>query len=394
MAGPLRICLWATTFQSDIYTLARYLHQQEDFQVMVAMADVEGFRREPIHVLQPLDFPLLEKKNWLTPLKIHRFRPQITVVDNHYPKWRLSPYLFTIWHGQSWKGPQDRREFDDTFRQIKRLTGIGGDEPNRFFRWSCAGPTEVEHRAAVTGFARENLVSVGYASVDDILGWPFSREQMLRFYPPSFATGKICLFAPTWHYARIFPYGEDDLEVFHKFFNLAADEGVSVILRMHDRMRFDGSYLAALEALTRKHDNVLIKYKNESRDSLLDMMVADFAVSNYSSLLTYYYATGRPSVHIYPIRPGDESFMYRAYSGGKVRTVAVGNERYVWRRNPSEIGGLAAKTYDELCHAFRRASAEPDCCQALISEFLSRHMLPYDGRACERTADVLRQMVR
>ena len=394
MAGTLRVCLWATTFQSDIYSLARYLHQQQDFQVMVAMDDVEGYRREPIHVFQPLDFPLVEKKHWLTPLKIHRFRPQITVVDNHYPNWRLSPSLFTIWHGQSWKGPQDRGEFADAFRQIKRLTGIAADEPNRFFRWSCAGPTEVEHRASVTGFARENLVNVGYASVDDILGWPFSREEMLRFYPPSFATGKICLFAPTWHYARIFPYGTDDLQVFNKFFNFAAGEGISVILRMHDRMRFDASYLAALEALTRKHDNVLIKYKNESRDSMLDMMVADFAVSNYSSLLTYYYATGRPSVHIYPIRSGNERFMYRAYSGGKVRTVPVEDERYVWRRDPLEIGGLGAKTYDELCDAVRRAMAEPDCCSEQIRRFVSRHMLPSDGRACERAADVLRQMVR
>lgn len=394
MTETIRVCLWATTFQSDIYALARYLHRQEDFQVMVAMADVEGLRREPLHVLQPLDFPLLEKKHWLTPLKIRRFRPHITVVDNHYPKWRLSPGLFTIWHGQSWKGPQDRREFDDAFRQIKRLTGVGGDEVNPFFRWSCAGQTEVEHRASVTGFARENLVCVGYASVDDILGWPFSREEMLRFYPPSFAAGKICLFAPTWHYARIFPYGVDDLQVFDKFFHFAAGEGVSVILRMHDRMRFDLGFLKALEALTGKHDNVLIKYKNESRDSMLDMMVADFAISNYSSLLTYYYATGRPSVHLYPIRPGNETFMYRAYSGGKVRSVPVEDERYVWRRDPSEIGGLQAKTYDELCHAFRRAVAEPDCCTELIRRFIARHMLPYDGKACERTANVLRQMVR
>ena len=287
MAEPIRVCLWATTFQSDIYSLARYLHRQEDFEVLVAMNDVASFRQEAIHVLQPLDFPLLEKKHWLTPWRIRRFRPQITVVDNHYPKRRLSPCLFTIWHGQSWKGPQDRQEFADVFRQIKRLTGVGGDQPNRFFRWSCAGPSEIEHRATVTGFARENLVEVGYASVDDILSWPFSRQEMLRFYPPSFAAGKVCLFAPTWHYERIFPYGDDDLQVFEAIFRLAAGEGVSVILRMHDRMRFDAGYLKALEALTEKHSNVLIKYKNESRDSMFDMMVADFAISNYSSLLTY-----------------------------------------------------------------------------------------------------------
>ena len=86
--------------------------------------------------------------------------------------------------------------------------------------------------------------------------------------------------------------------------------------------------------------------------------------------------------------------MYRAYSGGRVRNVPVGDTRYIWRRDPAEIGGLQARTFDELCDAFRLVVAEPDCCVEPIKRFVARHMHPYDGRACQRTAEVLRRMVR
>lgn len=386
---PLRIVFWTTTLQADVLSLARALQDDPRFNILVVADDPESFRGEAIQQLLPLHCPIIDKRSFWVRLRVRHFSPTITIVDNHFPKHRLSPLLFVLWHGFGWKGPNDRVEFAEVHRSIQRLTGAASEAPNPRFRWQCFGMTDLLHRHEVSGFARENLLSLGAAFTDDLVQHSVSREVARSKLPQSLQGRRIALLAFTWHYGRVFSHWGDDLEILERISNHLSQRNAAVILRMHDRKRYEPAYLEALERWAERCPEVLIKYKDRDRDSLLDLAAADLMVSNYSSILNYFYATGRPSIHVYPVADGNERFLWRTWKNGKVQVEELPSAQYVWKLAPEENGGLVVRSLDELLAALDRGLDDPACCADTSRQFIDKHMAPVDGYTCKRIADAL-----
>jgi hypothetical protein len=384
----IRVCLWATTFQGDLLTFTRYLCASEDFEPIVVMDDPRRFEREPIQRLLPVRCRLLDKNDRGTLNEVKRYSPHVTVVDNHFPPARLSPALFVLWHGFGWKGPNDRREFASVYRDIRRLTGFRADRPNHFFVWQCFGPTDFIHRHRISGFHESNLRILGSAMSDDLVHPTISRAAALAHYPRLFEDRKISLLAFTWHYGRVFSHWGDDADVFQKLFLELDRKGFAAILRMHDRMRYAPQYLNGLERLARDYPFVLLKFKDEDRDNLLDLLVSDIMISNFSSLLNPFYCTGRPSIHLYPVVPGRDAYPLRVLKRGRIRTAKMERPDRLWKLPPEENGGILV----ELLEASSLVSGTPDICRERSRDFLRKHMAPVDGQTCERIAVALREL--
>ena len=161
---------------------------------------------------------------------------------------------------------------------------------------------------------------------------------------------------------------------------------------MHDRKRFSRVYLADLEALVAERDDVIIKFKDQDRDSMLDIVVSDIMISNFSSILNYYYATGKPSIHVYPVSSSSEAFLWRTWRRGKVHIKKVPSAEYVWKLPPEENGGLMVKTLQELLVAIDRALDAPGCCVDASGTYVDRHMEPVDGNTCKRICDAVLEL--
>ena len=327
---------------------------------------------------------MLDKQASDTVRRAQDFAPHLTIVDNQFPPKRLSPKLFVLWHGFGWKGPNDKKEFAKKHRHIRRLSGHSSMEPNENFSWQCFGPTDLEHRHAVSGFARENLRNLGAAFTDELLQEVISRQQALPHYPPLSGAKKVGLIALTWHYGRALSHWGEDLTLFKRLFDYLAERQCALIVRMHDRKRYESAYLGDLEGLAADFPQVVIKFKDEARDSLLDLVVADFMISNFSSILNYFYATRKPSIHIYPVAAANEAFLWRRWRWGKVRVTRVPSAEYVWKLPPEENGGLLVRSFEELLAAVDRAMTDPLCCQEASDRFIERHMAPVDGQTCAR----------
>jgi len=392
MQYKLKICFWTTTFQADVWSLAKYLCQRDDFEVVIVLENMELFFEDTIHRLMPLDCVFLERESKQTIKQIREFKPDITIVDNHFPSKKLSEKLFVLWHGFGWKGPNDVKEFASVHKVVKKLTGVKGMVPNSNFVWQCFGMTDLEHRNAVSGFARENLRSLGAAMTDDIVAHSIHKEEALKLYPKEFEDKKIALLAFTWHYGKVFSHWGDDIELFGALLRKLNASGYAVILRMHDKKRYDNSYLAQLKEVADANGIVCFKYKDSSRDNLVDIAVSDVMISNFSSILNYFYATGKPSIHVYPVKSKDEAFIWRTYSRGKVREKEISSVEYIWKLSPEENGGLTARSFEQLLECIELVTVKPDCCLEKSNTFIKKHMAPADGKVCENIAEELIQL--
>ncbi len=390
----IRVCVWATTFQANIYSLTKYLISKNLFDIVVVTEESAKYSDEPLAKIRPLKCLFLDKNDSKT-LKFikNEFKPDVTIVDNHYPPEKISQVLVNVWHGFGWKGPEDKKQFASVFREIKKLTGISPDKPNNFFKFISAGNTNYEYRINITGFAPENVAPLGQAFTDDIIKNDIKRSEIIGFYPKEFENKKICLFAPTWHFGRIFSHLGDDIEILERIFKKLETLGAALILRMHDKKRFEPEYLEKLEELAANNPLVLLKYKDTDRDNLLDILVSDIMMSNYSSILTFFYGTGRPTIHIHPVDKKSEISYYRVWKNGAVRTEKAPEKSYIWSLPPEENGGLVAETVEEIEASLKKALNEPLCCKAKSEGFIQKHTAPYDGHTCERIAGIIEEIV-
>lgn len=390
----IRVCLYATTLQANIFSFAKYLSGRDDFEVVVVTENVPEYLNEPVNSLFPLNCQILEKDASSTEKFLKDFKADVTVVDNHYPKKKISEKILVLWHGFGWKGPENKKDFESPFKEVKRLTGISPEFPNPNFRWICAGPTNYDHRKNITEIAAENLRVEGQPYYDDIVNAKFNKEQLLKFYPDSFIGKKIALLAFTWHYGKILSHWGEDIVIFDKLLTLFDELGIASIIRMHDRKRFEKKYLDQLENLVEKHESVLLKYKDQNRDNLIDIQVSDFMISNFSSIITYYYPTLRPSIHIYPVNKNSKESVYRVWKDGKVREKSSENADYIWSLPSEENGGLVVYSMEQLFEAVKRSVQTPDCCKEKSLNFMKKHLAPVDGKNCERIANVLIELAR
>ena len=164
-------------------------------------------------------------------------------------------------------------------------------------------------------------------------------------------------------------------------------------MRLHDSYRFEKGYIRLLEGISGRYPNVILKFKDKSPDNFLDMQVSDALITNFSSIANLFYATGKPTVHIYPVRSADEAFVWRRLSMTGLKLKKVEKARFIWKLAPEENGGLLARDFDSVLSQVDQVIEEPDCCKVKSTAFLNKYMLGADGYSCARTWESLRALV-
>lgn len=387
----LKVLVWATSFGADLWSFSRYLDQREDVQLKVIMVDPATFLREGIARLYPFKAELIKRRLHHQFFGISGFRPDVTIMDNWVPYHPPSRKGFMLWHGFGWKGPNDVDEFAYLHHRIKRAWG-SGMEPNPHFRWQTFGPWDFHHRTTISGFHPENCRQLGAASHDH-LGTPLAREILQQSYPFDVIQRKTVLIAPTWHYGEVFSHWGNDADILDRLLDAIGRREANVILRLHDSFRYSRSYLKILRDMAAKHTHVLLKFKNSSPDNIIDLQTADVLITNYSSIANLFYATRRPTIHIYPVADADEEFMWRRYTPLGVYRKKVDTVRFIWKLPPEENGGLVARSSTELLDQLDLALTRPDCCRDRCEDFLEQHMLGGDKSNCQRIWTAVRELV-
>jgi CDP-glycerol glycerophosphotransferase (TagB/SpsB family) len=137
----------------------------------------------------------------------------------------------------------------------------------------------------------------------------------------------------------------------------------------------------------------VLKFKDEAPDNYVDLQVADVLVTNFSSIANLFYATRRPTVHVYPVASADEAFMWRTRTKKGTVERKIDSVRYIWKFPPEQNGGLLAHDFDQMLAQIEQGLADPDCCREVCEAFLAEHMLGADGGNCARIHEALCELV-
>lgn len=388
----MKVLIYATTFGADLLSLTRFLSEKEDVEVKILMKDIQKFKGEGIYKLWNLNLDLFESNKINIVKGIRGFSPDITIIDNNIPLRALSPKALILWHGYGWKGPNDVEEFKWIHRNI-RLSWGDMKVSNPDIKWQCFGPIDFKHRTKISGFHPDNCLTLGSAS-HDYLQQDVSKEELQPYYPFDVIKRKTVLIAPTWHYGEVFSHWGDDDTLFNRALTEFKEKNINVILRLHDSYRFDHHYVEFLQDLEVKYPNVLLKFKDSNPDNFLDLQVADVLVTNFSSIANLFYATKRPTVHIYPVKSEDESFMWRNKTILGIRKKLIDSVKFIWKYPPEDNGGLLARNYEEMMEQIFQGLENPTCCEEKAQQYLDKHMLGADGRNCERIWEALKKLVK
>jgi hypothetical protein len=389
----MRICFWATSFQADNQALANHLSHQPGVEVIVALDDPDRYRREPAAELLSFRGQLIDRQARGTAELIANFAPDCLIVDNHLPKKRLAQRLYVLWHGYGWR-------VDDLGTMKRELRKLVGDveRPNPDFRWQAFGDWDRSYRVTHSGFAPDNVVALGSAYSDLLLpGGPstscLDRRTVQHHYRIDLSRPTI-LLGMTWHHGGALGHWGDDAELHEALATYVGQAGANLLIRMHDRHRYESADILRMEALAARHPHVQLKFKSTYPDSLVDLLLCSVLISNYSSLLNAFYYTGKPSIHIDPIARDGAPNYRRELRWGSLRTRKVQDPMATWKLSPEDVGGLRVQSFAALLEAISRALAEPDCCRQLSGDFVRRHITRADGRTCQRIADYLGSWLR
>ncbi len=381
----MKICFWATSFQADNQALASYLSLLPGVEVLVALDDPERYRAEPVWNVLPFEGRLIDRRASNALETIDAFAPDCLIVDNHLPKRRLAPRLYVLWHGYGWR-------VDDLSTMRKELGRLVGpvDKPNPFFRWHAFGPIDRAYRIEHSGFAPDNVIAQGSVYSDLLL--PGAPRQVSLEPSSVQAHYRVDLGRPTlllgmtWHHGGALGHWGDDQALHEALALHLARRGANLLIRMHDRHRYETADVARMERLAATHANVQLKFKSSSPDSLVDLLVSSAMISNYSSFLNAFYHTGKPSIHIDPVARDGGTNYRRHLRFGRLWVKKVADPMASWKLPPSDVGGLVAHDFGELCACVDRALDDPLVCQALSRDFNQRHVTLPDGRTAERVA--------
>jgi hypothetical protein len=200
------------------------------------------------------------------------------------------------------------------------------------------------------------------------------------------------LVALTWHHGGSVGHWGDEEQLITRFVQHVAAQGASVLLRMHDRQRYSSDYVALVTRVAeRTRGSLMLKWKSESPDNSIDLLVSDVCVSNYSSVLNAFYFTERPTIHVDPHDAhADCHTTYRFFCGVPI-PVQVKERDQIWKLPPEEHGGLRAQSFDELLSQLDCALADPNCCRERARDFTRRYVTRADGESSARTLAYLRQ---
>ena len=392
----MRVLLWVSTLQADILALALALDARADTELLIAADGLAAWRTEPIGRVRQLRAPMLERKDGGTRAAVEAFRADVVVCDNHFPEFPAAPRVCFLWHGLGWKStpPTDVAE---RLRHVARLTGQDPRAPASRFVAQCYHARDRDWRVRSWGVAPENCAVVGSCFSDLLLAPPYTRAELAPAYRIDVAARPTLLLNFTWHYGRIFPGSwqpsllgrspmDADLAFVRALFGRAADQGANVLFCLHDRWRYEAAYLEALGREAARFPHVELKFKNERPDNLADLVVADAMVSNLSSFVTFFYHSGRPSVHLVPPPGARVRFSRLTRFGLRPRAAEAAPE---WMNPPEDNGGLSAHDADGALAAVGRALSEPGCCRDRAAAWIAGHVHGVDGHTSARMADVV-----
>jgi CDP-Glycerol:Poly(glycerophosphate) glycerophosphotransferase len=389
VSAARRVCIWSSGFQADTQALVHHLAGRSGWAVTVAIDDPDRYAREPVNRILPIAARFVDRAAPGEAARLEREGYDLLIVDNHLPDVAIAPRLFVLWHGLGWR-------VDDVSVMRKELRGLVGDvtRPNPRFRWSAAGEWDREYRIRRSRLAPENVVSLGSPYSDLLLPASstragFRREDFRDAYPVDVAGRKNILLGLTWHHGAALAQWGSDPDLLGRLFDHAASRGANVLVRLHDRRRFDPDYLRSIARVASGRPGVWICFKDEHPDSLVDLLLTDVMVSNYSSLLNAFYHTRRPTVHLDPHVPGQEGYVYRRWKRGKLREERPDEAEAVWKLDPGTVGGLRAGSFDQALAQIDTGLADPDCCARLARAFTDRFIASADGRSAERMARFL-----
>lgn len=388
----MKIGFWATSFQADNQALASYLSRQPGVEVVVALDDPERYRQEAVWSQLPFEGRLLDRREASTLASLEGLGLDCLIVDNHLPKRRLAPRLYVLWHGYGWRVD----DLSTMKRELARLVG-SVEAPNPHFRWHAFGPIDRDYRIQHSGFAPANVIAGGSAYSDLLIpGAPRRVQVDLDVVQPHYRIDlrrPTLLLGMTWHHGGALAHWGDDQKLHEALAVRLGQRGANLLIRMHDRHRYEAADVARMERLAAQHPNVQLKFKSSSPDSLVDVLVSAVMISNYSSFLNAFYHTGRPSIHIDPIATSGPNYR-RQLRWGRLWVKKLADASATWKLPPSDVGGLIAHDFDELLAAVDRALDEPRCCEALSADFNRRHVSGADGRTSERIASDLGAWLR
>lgn len=396
-----RILLWVSTLQADILALALHLDGRDDCELLIATDGLEAWWGEPIARVRPLRAPMLERSERVTRDAVARFQADVVVCDNHFPEFPAAPRVVHLWHGLGWKATS-AGDIGTRLDHIRRLSGGDPRQPNANFLAQCYHQRDRDWRVSSWGIAPENCRVVGSCFSDLLLAPPYRREELAPAYRIPVGERPTLLVSFTWHYGRIFPgswqpkrFGRSpmdaDLGFLAEVAGRARDHGTSILLCLHDRWRYEAAYLEALHREAARFPHVEIKHKNEHPDNLADLVVADAMITNLSSFITYFYHTGRPTVHLAP-RPGETMTVSRM-KRGTLKAVKTEPGK-LWMNDPEDNGGFTAYDAEGALAAISRALTEPESCRVRAKSWLDRHLLPADERRSKALADQIVEMPR
>lgn len=388
----MKILIYATTFGADLLSLTRFLKEEKGVEIKVLMKEVEKFKSEGIYKLWDVDVELHELNKINVVKGIKGYNPDVTIMDNNLPLRALSPKALILWHGYGWKGPNDEEEFKWIHRAI-RLSWGDMKRPNPNIKWQCFGPIDYSHRTKISGFHSENCIELGSASHDYLIN-EVPKSELQLYYPFDVVNKKTVLIAPTWHYGEVFAHWGDDETIFNEMLTQLQERDINVILRLHDSYRFDHHYVEFLQNLEEKYPNVLLKFKDQNPDNFLDLQVSDLLLTNFSSIANLFYATKKPTVHIYPVKSEDESFMWRNKTILGIRKKKIDSVKFIWKYPPEDNGGFLAKNFEEMMSQIHQGLDDSQSCAEKSQKYLDKHMLGADGKNCERIWNALQELVK
>lgn len=362
----MKILVWATTFGADLWALSYYL-QKRGHKLSIALDDPKGFLQQPIQRLRPINARFIKRNLLRSLIGDPLFCPKVTLLDNWLPQRRLSQYAMMLWHGFGWKTD----DLTGTLKDFSRTWGTIETE-NNFVRWGCFGQMDLDYRNQTTGISKDVCQIVGSAA-HDLLIEPMEKRDLQFGYPFDLQARKTVLVSPTWNFGGMFALWPEGEDLLIKLFDILNKSHCNVILRMHDRFRYEKEYRNKLDDVVSAYPNVWIKYKNEHPDNILDLQVADVLLTNYSSIANLYYATGKPAIHILP-GADHEQFSWRIRRRGRVVKESKSLAE-AWKLDPYECGGLVANSSSTLVEAVEQALSEPHCCMQKSEEFIQKHMV-------------------
>lgn len=387
----MRVAFWATTFQADNQVMACHLAGLPGVEVLVAMSAPGRYAAEPVNRLLPLGARVIDRDARGAEREVKSFAPDVLIVDNHLPKDRLAERLYVLWHGFGWR-------IDDLSRMRKEVAALVGDvtQSNPNFRWHAVGDWDRDYRIHHSQLAPDNVIALGSPYSDLLLpqsdlSSQLSRSDLAPHYTIPVDRRPTVMIGLTWHHGGAFGHWGDEATLLATLCERIGAMNANVLVRMHDRHRYEARYLKLVDRVAAQHAHVQVKFKSDNPDSLIDLLVSDVVVSNYSSLLNHFYYTGRPSVHIDPTPNDGRTAYYRELKWGFVRKREITDNAEQWKLAPDEIGGLRAQSFDELCTMIEQGLREPTCCDAQARAFTDRYITSADGSSRERAAQGLLQ---